>query len=481
MTTYHWGSHAPITHIDIIRLSRKHKEALIYADPDAGPRQLANMPDMLRALGLTATADTKDGQHILRVRGFDKDAFLLDALEGNGFVTAETRQKEATSKKEKRSRAAGLLEKAKAKSLQAAGLSFLVGNFGVWMSGRLRNDPEEKKTALLYTLSGGVLTRYGEKKADRLMDDLYGRMLARFAHEGVELPQFEHTTAEELGKPGGIIERMENFLYDYPVEINSAINAYGGTKFLKAGINQKNMGKQAAGVLATAGMLVSLLVPEKGKPDCLTLEEMMQGADNASCPPGKEDENLWIRPDEKRSIFKKLKDYVQVSPLKTAGRMAMLNNVFQAQGAWTDRIQTQNALADLQQQQVPPADITDAQKAGQAWKWNMLAAGAYFVGNSLYSISSKSSEEHNPKMAEDDPFEELYAASASILAAQPAKLREQLVKQMAYFFAEQKEISDSVDEVAAKLDAKITALASSPWAARMQQAAATSDGAAPSM
>ena len=474
MTIYNWGSDAPIAKLETHELGKRSREATLYANPAAQPAQLAKLPDMFRALGLTATADTLDGHHVLRLRGFDEDRFVTEALEGNGFVSADRREYKASLKKDGPKKSLG--DKIKEKSLKAAGLFYLVGDAGLMISGKLRGDMEEMKSGLAYSSSSIVLARYGEKKADRLMDGLYDKLLAEFAREGVDLPQLGHASAEELGKPGGIVERIENFLYDHPAEVNNAINAYAGMEFLRAGLNQNNVGKQLAGTFVTAGMLVGLLVPEKAAPKTVSLEEMAEKAKELP-----EDERVWVRPDDTRSLLRKAVDYVQESPLRTGGRLAMTNNFFQAQGALSDRRKSADALAELQTNGAPENELQAAQRQGHAWKFNMLAAGSYLIANGLLSISSKKASARTDNLDEQDPFEELYAASASILAAQPEETRYDLVNKMAFFLAEQKEIPYSAADLAERIHEKIDALAQSPWAAKVQQQQAAAEAASPTV
>ncbi|MGB1540077.1 MAG: hypothetical protein ACPG80_03885, partial [Rickettsiales bacterium] len=143
MTVYSWGDSASIEKLHV-----KKKEAILYAGPAAKQGDLSDVPEMLRALGVTVIPDEKDGQHILRIRDFKSGAYLAEALEENGFAPAGQRQEKESPKEAKKKKS--LKENLKEKSLKAAGLTYLMGDAALITAGIKRKDAQEIATGVSF-------------------------------------------------------------------------------------------------------------------------------------------------------------------------------------------------------------------------------------------------------------------------------------------------------------------------------------------
>ena len=475
MTVYTWGNQKNIDRVEVVPHGKKAKEAVIYASAETGQGELAKLPECLRALGLNVIPDEKDGQFILRVRGFESDEFLTAALEKNGFVSGQPQSQEsAKGEKAKRKGLGGIKEQ----SVKLAGITYLIGDASLILSGMIRGDMNEAKSGLGYMSASAVLARYGNRKPEKAFDDLYTRMLKEFTEEGVELPDMG-TTAEELSKPGGMIERIEGFLYKHPVEVNRAVNAFGGYQLFRAGSQQNNPFKKTAGAFAVTGMLVALLVPEKKK--------------EAAAVEG------WNTPDvkDKKSAIGKLftpvtkvTDWVQNDPMKAGSYLGIINNFSMAAGVPVDkkkndanRAELKDRLANFQvtdeasqlEHDALAKEVKGAERGRFGWAFSLAAASAYFTANALMSVSKGGAKDANKL----DPYEDLYAASAAILAAQPEAERNAVINKMASYLSAQREIEAPASEIASKMREKITTLEQSPWLAKAtQQKAQPAQGAA---
>lgn len=478
MTIYSWGQGSPIEKLQIVPFGEKGQEGVLYASSSAAQGQLAAIPDMFRSLGMNVVPDMIDGQYVLRVHGFEAEEMLPKALEENGFAPAASRQQQTSPdvKKDK----GKLGDRIRKKSLTAAGYVYLAGDAALIAAGLKRKDFAEAKSGLAFASSSVVFARYGEKKVEKAFGDLHEELLAEFAREGVEIPKGE-ISAEDLGKPGGIIERVEKFIYNRPSEVNSAINLFAGWQLFQAGKNQSSGSKSMAGVLVMAGMLTGLLVPEKAAKKDKTLEGAAAAADATG--------DVWKQPEveEEKTLLdtltspvRKLTDWVQESPLRARSYLVIGNNVAQANAAWKDRNDNKtlrealpdriNAATSDRKRRELTGQLEEAEASKSNWMFNMAAVSAYMVANGLVSISSKDTSVGGT--GDDNPMQELYAAASAILAGMPAEARETMTNKMAHYLASHQDIGEAPDAIAQKMREKTSQLENSPWLAKAVQQAA---------
>lgn len=476
MTIFTWGDNSSIQKMQIQPYG-KGEEAILYAASGAQKGDLSQVPDMLRSFGMTVVPETKDGAHTLRVRGFENKQEITKALEQNGFVTETSRQEQDSPKKAKLK--INPVKLIKEKSLVASGYVYLIGDAALVASGIKRGDKNELMTGLAFSSSSVVLARYGEKKADKAFDEIYDKMLLQFAKEGVEVPDAKHIKTEDLGKPNGLIARVEDFLYNHPAEVNTAINAFAGFQLFKSGVNLSKTDKSAgiaksiAGTLVATGMLTALLVPEKTKEKApASLDEVSQGLSDDS-----KAGDVWMKPEveEKKGVLgtmlsplQSVAGWVQEKPLRVAGYMAMANNAFQGGSAVLERKNSKERIGKLGEQ-IGAGDsspqLNDAMqseyKNKNNWMFNMTAATSYVVANGLLSISSKDADASMGNG--EDPFAQLYSASAAILANQPQEVQDAMVNKMAFHLAEFQEITRPAEEIAGLMHQKLAEVKDSPW------------------
>lgn len=495
MTIYTWGAQSPVESMEVTRFGKEH-EAVIHARTDADAAQLAAMREMFTAQGFAAVPDEVDGKHVLRLRGMHSEELAPAALEKNGFANAQERQSKASEKKKDKG---GFVGKIRESSFKIAGYVYMIGDAALVVSGFKRGDTNEAVSGLAYGATSVVAARYGERKPEKVFDDLYGRMMTEFAKEGVEIPTGTELTAKELGKPGGLIPRIEKFLYDNPTQVLTAGNAIAGFNLFRAGVNQGSNDKRIAGALVTTGMLIGLLVPEKAKKaEPKKVEDIASGLqENAGA------EQVWKTAEEEKpggllGMLTTARDWVQEKPLRVGGYLAMGNNAFMVKGALAERkanpMQREyltklkqgnsdavsykndlrkkltkaeyNELDHLDTMEGTDHATIDAKlekldKAEGMWKMNMVAAASYVVANGLLSISSTKgghSDDGKP-----DPNDEIYAAAAAIIANQPQEVQETMVDKMSMFLATQREISMPPEQLAEKMREKVANVKDSPW------------------
>lgn len=502
MTIYTWGQQAPLEKMEVQPFG-KGAQAVLHARAGADSAQLFSMREMLHAQGFAAIPEEVDGKPVLVVRGFANDKDVAAALEQNNFVNAQERQTQKTEQKKDKT---NFVDKVRASSFKLSGYVYMIGDAALAVSGLKRGDTNETFSGLAYGATSVVAARYGERKPEHVFEDLYSKMLNEFAKDGVELPKGEELTAKELGKTGGLVHRIEKFLYDYPTQILTAGNAIAGFNLFRAGMNQGSNDKRIAGVLVTTGMLVGLLVPEKAKKaEPKKLEDIA-----ANVQQGADASQVWVQPEAEKpggvmGMLTSARDWVQEKPLRVGGYMAMGNNFFMAKGALAEKqanpmqreylqhlkngnVGAAEALKGDMQKKITKAEFNELSmldpsvdvdhrtmdakleklnKADGMWKMNMVAAASYMVANGLLSISSTKGGQEGGKDKDGneikDPNSELYAAAAAIIANQPQEVQDQAISKMAVFLAEQKEISLTPDVLAEKMREKVASVKDNPW------------------
>ncbi len=295
----------------------------------------------------------------------------------------------------------------KQESLRAAGYSYLVGDAALFASGMMSGRGHEALSGAAYTAGSLVLARYGRENAERRLHTLQGKLKEYFDNENIKIPQGSELNSAALKSEGGIIDRVEDFLYAHPSEVFNTMNVLGGFSLLRSGMKHSKGWDSASGALVVAGGLAGF-IPEK-QPD----------------------------PDHPASgVLGKAQEWVQEKPLRTSGYLYMLTKPALFASALKER-------HDNPQQ--------------KSYLFKFLTAASYMVADGLLSISSKDSAtyiEGDNKKA----MEKLETTAARVIAAQPEELREHVIQQTSGFLAAQPDIKLSADQIAKDLNERIKEL-----------------------
>ena len=294
-------------------------------------------------------------------------------------------------------------------SLRAAGYSYLVGDAALFASGMMSGRGHETLSGVAYTAGGLVLARYGKENAERRLHTLQGRLKEYFAGEHIQIPEGSELNAAALKGEGGIIDRIEDFMYAYPSQILNTMYALGGFSMLRSGMKHNKRWDTASGALIAAGALSGLLIPEK-QPD----------------------------PDHHaESTLGKAWEWVQEKPLRASGYLYMANNAALVASALQER---------------------NANPLQKSYLFKLLTAASYMVANGFLSISSKDSVSYIDKDDNAKAMEKLETTAARVIAAQPEELKAQVIQQTSGFLAAQPDIKLSAMQIASDLTARINEL-----------------------
>lgn len=311
----------------------------------------------------------------------------------------------------------------KQESLRAAGYSYLVGDAALFASGMMSGRKHEALSGVMYTAGGLVLARYGRENAERRLQTLQGKLKEYFTNEHIAIPQGSELNSEMLKNEGGIIDRIEDFMYTYPSQIINTMYALGSFSMIRSGIKHNKGWDTASGALIAAGALSGLLIPEK-QPDPNHRAEGIVG-------------KAW--------------EWVQEKPLRASGYLYMGNNAALIASAFKER-------AENPQQ--------------KSYLLKFLTAASYMVANGLLSISSKDSASYIDKNDNAKAMEKLETTAARVIAAQPEELKEHVIQQTSGFLAAQPDIKLSAKQIASSLTERIRELSTAQnknWQGNIQQ------------
>lgn len=293
----------------------------------------------------------------------------------------------------------------KQESLRATGYSYLVGDAALFASGMMSGRGHEALSGAIYTAGGLVLARYGRENAERRLQTLQWQLKEYFANQNIPIPKASGLNNITLKGEGGIIDRIEDFMYAHPSQIVNTLFALGGFSMIRSGVKHSKKLDAATGALIAAGALAGLLIPEK-QPDS---DHRAEG------------------------VFGKAREWVQEKPLRASGYLYMGGNAVLVTSALKER---------------------NANPQQKSYLFKLLAAAVYMVANGLLAISSKDSAtyiEGDNKKA----MEKLQTTAARVIAAQPAELQEHVIQQTAGFLAAQPDIKLSANQIAESLTTRI--------------------------
>jgi hypothetical protein len=337
----------------------------------------------------------------------------------------------------------------KKQSLKVAGISYLIGDAGIIAAALTdpKKDSWKEKgrhaaVGAYWALGGLAAARYGNPTAEKELELLSKRLGEYLKKQHIEIPDSPTTAA--LIKPNGVIDTIEDFLYQHPSQALNTIYAmgagqqiYSGIKDLKKAIgsNDKLLARFdiSSGILVAAGALAGLLIKEK-QPD-----------------PTHPAHGSW----------QKAMAWVQEKPLRVSGWLYHANNATMLGATYVKY---------------------KANPESKNYLWRALTATSYIFANTMLQFSSKSGGTASNPQQDHETMAALADKSAIVIAAQPKEVQEALIEQISGFLASQHEVSLKAPEIAQLLHDKLNARSISSnqpasWTERAEAAAQTTPSA----
>lgn len=416
ITSYRWDGSATIRQVDVRTQGADRAVAYLYANENEqqGSPKLQALRSAFREHGWASSSDIRDGKPVLRLTGLPNAEALLTllqtqhAIEGAPHTTTQTANDNAPH---------GLLDATLKNSLRASGIFYTIGNLLFIMSGVARKDNAQLGTGLSFTAGDALLTAFGGKDDARQFKSLLIKLKDHLDERGIAIPEHAALNAEVMAGHSGFLETCYDFTHRHINIFKIIAEVLGGGLYFKAGINQNNPRKQAAGAVIVAGWLAAGLIREK-KAD----KDELANAGS----------------------LEKTAAYIQEKPLRLAGWSGLTHNALSSIGAYEEH-QKQRAL---------PGGGTSHHY------WDIAGIAAMLLGNSLYAISNKTT---GGSITNDDLTEDVYGLAAQVLNRQPPAVRDAAIQATADFLGERTEIKDTRSQVVARLTKEMETLSHNPW------------------
>lgn len=491
MTIYRWQQ-SDISGLTISH-AQKHPFAWIEASASATASFYQSLPDALRKAGYQVFADVHEGKPALRVRGFAKDEDLIGLLTKSGAIHGApiATITEADTKKHGMEGAKQWLAD---HSMVASGVAYLVADSFAFMSGYVRKDYNGMQQGAIWAAASAMLVLFGTRDPKHQMENLYNHMQEHLRQNGVKLsPQEEYALQQMRGHPEDFYNRLVNFIYEHPVEINNTLQGYGGLQLMLAGLNQKqvnvenilsakgspNFYKMLAGFCVASGFWTSMFLhedPETGLTEAQKNKRFMDQLE------GKEPEKL-----KDISLFEDPAGWLRQKPLRLAGYGAIINNAavalgaifyerpnLKAYGEQAPALRAKYAAGNEigqspaffeEQKAFQKIDIEQSRRAS-AIKYDLMTPIPNIIANYLYAMSPK---DRRGSLKEEGYLDEMYTLAANLFHAMPPEDAKSRIEAFAGHMANRPEMKSSAREIALHVQEKLQQLADNPW---LQQAPA---------
>lgn len=345
---------------------------------------------------------------------------------------------------------------------QLGGIGLLIGNLALMLNGlaaqkssdyKVRDAGKERMIAGI-AWSGGalLLARYGTQPVDRQTNRLRHKLTAYLQRENVPLDAATLRAATEEQRRHWF-SKLEDFLYNYPVECDNAYNIVASTAMIRSGLLRKQSITESKtgqmnvifGSLGLIGSLISIFVPER-------TPEQIANSGQAGTFLGK----------------------MQERPLVYALGFSLVSTAAEALTAYNE-YNTAKGIAK---------DDPFHPYASAMWILSAIATALYIVGDWLTDTGEKRAT--GSKEDREAAQQTIIAEAAHILEHLPKTERRKTVHKLAEYMAEQPELR-MVDFNASKLADKllekieehqkanpVTAIAASPHAEKLKREAIAS-------
>ncbi len=430
MGIYHYKGTSPVDEITFVATEKGGSRAYLHAREKGDPAQFQAIIDHIHNKGWQTVPFDLAGKPVLEVRGYDKDKKLIHVLEEKGAVQGApviTKDKPLS-----------YWERFKKRTLQASGVSYLIGDYGFFKYNLKEADRLGVMGAVCYFLGTLSLVGYGRNdQSDLQVRDMTKSLEHFLTKEKIVIPENCAFSSIAKERKQTTLQALDEFARRYPSEIFNTVTALAGV-FVAASASKKVLTKYVPGadlqafkklklegwmdvglgtLTAASGVLATVVKEKKPDPDE---------------PPAKGGDWLWQK--------------VQAHPLAIAGIGYTMSTMCHAASTFVAYKEAKRVNDPVRMSSVP----------GRA-----LFVGAAFLSEFLLAISSKG---HGEGVTSDESVgKSVYAIAAEMIAKQKPELREWHLQHMAGFLQQPNILAESYDEVEKTLRQEVAKVQKNPW------------------
>ncbi|HEU5047042.1 MAG TPA: hypothetical protein VFT64_04280 [Rickettsiales bacterium] len=410
ITSYKWRETGDVVQADV-RKDDKGIIAYLHASPNAA--HLHELQEIFQGKGWTGSPDIHNGRPVLRLAGLQNSDDLINFLQQAGYAQGQAAISEPTPPEEGEKS----LSSVKRNSLHASSALYLLGDVLAVISGIKRNDKEQIGIGVSFAAGDAGFMAFGGHNEHRTFNATLKSLRKHLEKNNIAIPQDSAIDAELLTTRGGFLEQVHDYVSEHINPFKLLAEVVGGVFTFRAGLNQHNPGKTAAGAVLVAGWLSALLIKEK-----------------------KIDPEAYSHAGAAQKLAMK----VQAQPLLLAGGSGLTNNAFNYYGAWDER------------RRLKAGDPT----ATPHYVWDLAMQTAMVGANVLFSISKKNGK----AVSHEDPLiDDVYGLAAKTFSSLPENVRERALEHTAEFLAERHSIPENKTQAVEKLRKHMELMAHNPW------------------
>lgn len=297
-------------------------------------------------------------------------------------------------------------------TLRLSGLSELVGDAAVIARGAIQRNMMDVATGSIYLGSAGLTAKYGKQDRHQKLRHLRNSITDYLKSTGMDVSN--HPISGESVRKSGLLNKIENYLYQNPHQAKLAANLLGSVAYIGAGVlDYRKAGAKGEQNAALWKIASSFLLSITGT---LAL----------------------VLPDDKH-------------PLKIAGFAGIISNLMMVKSGLKER--------KIIREKIESGQLTgkEARKEKLAYQVGNVIGPSWLASNSFLAMSSKSGRAY-----ESYERDTLATIAAGILAQEPQELTRPVIEKTAKLIAKKSGTKDSAETLSENLLRKIEQLRHHP-------------------
>ncbi len=320
------------------------------------------------------------------------------------------------------------------KSLKTAGYSYVLGDAAMAVAGVARGKNWGSAVGGAATwFAGGLGAGYfGNPDIHKQLEIQAGKLEAHLKKKGIAIPA-DARAQSELLKSKAAWQHVSQFMYEHPSELLNGMYALGSAMLLHGAIKNELTPAGGKTILPTAGFKnvsslfwIGALVGTGALIGLFVKEDPEAGKNK-----------------EHHGMIARAMNYVKEQPLRASAALYGVNNGFLALQAWQD-FQKAKPGMEFHGTSFKPHYASSLQLA------------AYLFSNFMLFMSPRN--QITKRGFATDDLAKLEHAAASIIAAQPPQMQQQVLADVSAFMATQKGVMLPAEKIAQDLATRVTAL-----------------------
>lgn len=431
---YIYPQPSPIDEVTVVVTEQGGMRAYLHARAGTVPEKMKAVIDSVHEKGWQSVPFMFRDRPMLEVRGCSDEKKLLKDLHEGGFI-------EGTARKEKLATdQISFLDKVRKRTLQAAGLFYIVGDVSFINYGWRESHWEDMAAGIAYAMGTQSLIWYGRNDQSDLQVKDMAKQMEKFLRRGsTPLPEHCSLKAMTVDRKQTTLSKIDDLWRHYPSEVFNAVTGLAGYFVARAAYKYKVIPAPKPGMDAHA---IREMRAEGWKDMGLGLTTIASTAAGTVIRERKPD------PDDPppKDMLEQAWNWIREKPLRLTGYGLMVSTLFHAHstyGAWRE-----------------------AKRVGDTLRQGSISSRAIFVATNIVAeiLTALSSKGHGDGVTTDDSVKEsVYAIAAETIVKQSPANRHFYLQHVANFLEQPTVMAESRETVLQKLQEHVARLEKNPW------------------